>query len=257
MSSRKVRRTKDKGQSPESLVHSPLSIVQGRRSMVVLLAAFAGLVAFAGCDWLLGLDTTPPTCQITSPADSASVNGVVQIAATASDSVGVERVDFYADGSLVGTDSSLPYSAGWDASGLAERTWHSLSCIAYDLAGNKGYSDTVAVQIAASGQTSVYHGGLDVAAGSHEDVWFNAQAGDTLAGDVMVVAGGALSSFMLLDKDNYQKYIANQSYTALFRQDNFSQMSTQQMVASAGRFYIVFVNNGSSVVSCWVRFVLE
>jgi len=250
MRSSEVRMTKDKGRSPESLVHSPSSIV-------ALLAAFAALVLFAGCDWLLGLDTTPPTCQITSPADSGSVSGAVQIAATATDSVGVERVEFYADGSLVGTDSSSPYSASWDASALADRSWHYLSCIAYDAAQNKGYSDTVAVEIAASGQTSVYHGEIDVTAQGRQSVWFDAAVGDTLAGYVQVVSGGTLSSFMWMDKVNYQKYIANQSYTALFRKDSFSQMSMKQAVASAGRFYLVFVNNTNSSVTCWARFVLE
>jgi len=225
--------------------------------MVVLLAAFAGLVAFAGCDWLLGQDTTPPTCQITSPADSASVNGVVTMAATATDSVGVERVEFYADGTLVGTDSFTPYSASWDASALAEGSWHSLSCIAYDAAQNKGYSDTIAVVIAGIGQTSVYHGELDVTARGREAVWFNAHVGDTLAGQVLVVSGGTLSSFMWMDSDNYQKYITNKSYTVLFQQDNFSQMSMRQGVASAGKLYLVFANAGNSAVKCWARFVLE
>jgi len=181
----------------------------------------------------------------------------VPVAATASDTVGVDRVEFYADGSLVSTDSFSPYAAGWDASGLAERTWHSLSCIAYDLAGNKGYSDTVAVEIAAVGQTSVYHGELEVAARSDSAVWFNAAVGDTLSGDAQVVSGGTLSMFLWLDKDNYQKYVANQSYTALFRQDNFSQMSMRQGVATSGKFYLVFANAGSSEVKCWARFVLE
>jgi len=225
-----------------------------------VLAVVAGLVAFtvfAGCEWLLGLDTTPPTCQITSPNDSAMVNGVVPIAATAFDSVGVERVEFYADGLLAGTDSTEPYSGSWDASGLAEQSWHSLSCVAYDLAQNKGYSDTVAVEIAGIGQTSIYHGELNVAAHGREAVSFDARVGDTLAGDAQVVSGGALSKFLWLDRDNYQKYVANQAYTALFQRDNFSQMSMRQAVASAGKFYIVFLNSGNSTVKCWARFVLE
>jgi hypothetical protein len=103
----------------------------------------------------------------------------------------------------------------------------------------------------------VYHGEIDVAARGRDVVWFNAHIGDTLAGDVQVVSGGTLSSFIWMDSDNYQKYIANQTYTALFKQDNFSQMSMRQAVASAGKFYLVFVNAGNSVVNCWARFVLE
>jgi hypothetical protein len=224
---------------------------------MVVIFAFAALVLFAGCEWLLGIDTTPPTCQITSPADSTAVNGVVPLAATASDSIGVDRVEFYADGSLVSSDSFSPYAANWDVSGLSEESWHYLSCVAYDLAGNKGYSDTVAVEIAALGPRSVYHGELDVQATGREVVSFDANPGDTLSGDVQIVAGGTLSAFLWLDRDNYQKYIANQSYTALFRQESFSQMSMRQGVATSGKFYLVFANAGSSEVKCWVRFVLE
>jgi len=218
---------------------------------VVVFLALAALVFSAGCD------TTPPTCRITNPVDSSTVNGTVQIEATAADSSGVAQVEFYADGSLIGTDSTSPYSAGWDASGLTERSWHYLSCIAYDLAGNKGYSDTVAVEIAAAGQTSVYHGEIDVNAGSNEAVWFDAQVGDTLAGDVIVVTGGTLSSLMWLDSDNYQKYIGSQAYTKLFAQDSFSHMSMTEPVTSTGRFYLVFVNAGTVSDTCWARFVLE
>jgi hypothetical protein len=227
-----------------------------RRALAVL-AGLAVLVLFAGCEWLFSLDTTPPTCQITSPVESALVNGVVSIAATATDSFGVERVEFYADGTLVGTDSSAPYAGSWDASGLAEQSQHTLSCIAYDLAGNKGYSDTVTVEIAGVGQTSVYHGELEVPARGREAVQFDALGGDTLAGDAQVASGGALSSFMWLDNDNYQKYVTNQAYTALFQSDNFSQMSMRQAVPAVGKYYIVFVNAGSAIVKCWARFVLE
>jgi hypothetical protein len=225
-----------------------------------LVAGLVVLAVFGGCDLLnslLGTDTTPPTCQITSPADSASVSGAVQIAATATDSVGVGRVEFYADGSLVGADSSSPYSGSWDASSLAEGSWHALSCIAYDAAQNKGYSDTVAVEIGAAGQRSVYHGELDVAAHAREHVQFVAQTGDTLTGEVQVVSGGTLSIFMWLDQDNYQKFVASQPYTEIYRSDNITQASVQPTVISAGTYYLVLVDNASATVKCWVRFVLE
>ena len=233
---------------------------EDRRRALLVLVGLAAVAVFAGCDLLnilLGTDKTPPTCQITSPADSGLVNGLVSITANATDSGGVDRVEFYADGALVGTDSSSPYSGSWDASGQAERSRHSLSCIAYDLAQNKGYSDTVTVEIAGVGQTSVYHGELDVAARGREAVSFDAQAGDTLAGDAQVVSGGTLSSFMWLDNDNYQKYVANRAYTALFQRDAFTQMSMRQAVPATGKYYLLFVNAGNAVVTCWARFVLE
>jgi hypothetical protein len=217
----------------------------------------AALMLVAGCDWLFSLDKVPPECRMTSPADSAAVNGVVNIQATATDSVGVDRVEFYVDGGPVATDSFSPYSASWDASGQAEGTWHTLSCIAYDLAQNKGYSDTVSVQIQGIGQTSVYHGELTVQPGHWTSVEFDALAGDTLTGDIQVVTGGALSSFMWLDEVNYDEFRANRAYTAVFERDNFTQMSMSQAVTAPGEFHLVFVNTGSGSVKCWARFVLE
>ena len=238
--------------------NSKFPVPNGR--LVALVAGLVVLAVFAGCDLLdslLGADTTPPTCQITSPADSASVNGTVPITATATDSVGVERVEFYADGSQVGADSSLPYSGSWDASALSAGSWHTLSCIAYDAAQNKGHSDTIAVEIGAAGQRSVYHGELDVAAHAREHVQFVAQTGDTLTGDVQIVSGGTLSIFMWLDQDNYQKFVANQAYTEIYRSDNITHASVLPTVISAGTYYLVFVNNATAAVKCWVRFVLE
>jgi hypothetical protein len=98
---------------------------------------------------------------------------------------------------------------------------------------------------------------MELAAHGREAVQFEAQAGDTLAGDAQVAAGGTLSSLLWLDNDNYQKYVGGQAYAALFQRDNFTQVSMRQAVLSAGRFYLVFVNAGNAVVKCWARFVLE
>ena len=80
-------------------------------------------------------DTTAPTVSITSPASGATVSGSVALAATASDNVGVTRVEFYADGTLVGTDVSSPYVGTWNAT-TATPGSHTIQARAYDAAGN-------------------------------------------------------------------------------------------------------------------------
>jgi hypothetical protein len=219
-------------------------------------AAVAALALFAGCSWFRH-DTTPPACQVTSPADSTVVNGLVTMAADATDSVGVTYVEFYADGVPVGTDTSETYMAVWDASALARGSWHSLSCIAYDAAGNEGYSDTVEVKIASAAQAGIYLGKLVVRAKKQTSITFTAGAGDTLDGGVQVESGATLTKFLWLDQGNYSKFAANQPYTAVFEQDDFSQTSVRQALPGADKFYLAFVNSGSADVECWVRFVLE
>ncbi len=98
-------------------------------------------------------DTTPPTVSLTSPASGATVSGSVALAASAADAgSGVSRVEFRVDGVLVGTDTSAPYTATWNASGASAGT-HTVSATAVDGAGNSA-SSSVTVSIAAPADTT-------------------------------------------------------------------------------------------------------
>jgi hypothetical protein len=89
-------------------------------------------------------DTTPPTVSITAPLGGATVSGNVNFSANASDNVGVTKVEFYVDGSLVNTSTSSPYSFMWDTSSVSNGT-HTLSAKAYDAANNLVTSTAVTV----------------------------------------------------------------------------------------------------------------
>src|SRR5207249_4849602 len=58
-------------------------------------------------------DTIAPTVQITSPTSSATVSGVTTVNVTASDNVGVSRVEWYLNGALAGS-SLAATSFSWD-----------------------------------------------------------------------------------------------------------------------------------------------
>ena len=91
-------------------------------------------------------DTTPPSVSIASPT-GGSVAGTVTVAASASDNVGVTRVDFYVNGSLAGSTSGAPYQYAWNTTALANGA-ATLKAVAVDAAGNSGQSSTVTVTIA-------------------------------------------------------------------------------------------------------------
>jgi len=70
-------------------------------------------------------DPTPARCEftvtaggakpsITSPTNGATVRGIVTITATATATSGIQKVEFYAAGGLISTDTSPPYSYSWD-----------------------------------------------------------------------------------------------------------------------------------------------
>lgn len=91
-------------------------------------------------------DTTPPTVSITSPTIGQTVSGTVPITATASDNVGVAKVEVYINGLLRGTDTSSPYSFSWVTTSYSNGS-NTLSAVAYDAAGNKKTSTNVILNI--------------------------------------------------------------------------------------------------------------
>jgi hypothetical protein len=112
-----------------------------------------GLLIANGIAWLAngsggggGSDTTAPTTSITSPASGATVSGTITVSATASDNVGVSKVEFYLDGALRTTDTASPYSWTWDTTTFANSA-HTLVTKAYDAAGNVGQSSNVTVTV--------------------------------------------------------------------------------------------------------------
>ncbi|HEV8433655.1 MAG TPA: protease pro-enzyme activation domain-containing protein [Thermoanaerobaculia bacterium] len=96
-----------------------------------------------------GGDTTPPTTSITAPTNGATVSGTTTVSANASDNIGVTKVEFYLDGALQSTDTTLPYSWSWTTTSAANGS-HSLVSKAYDAAGNVGTSSTVTVTVSNS-----------------------------------------------------------------------------------------------------------
>ena len=92
-------------------------------------------------------DNIAPTVSITNPANGAIVarKANVTIAATASDNVGVTRVDFFVNGALQCSDATAPYSCVWRVPAAMNKTYQ-LQARAFDLAGNIG---TATIQVTA------------------------------------------------------------------------------------------------------------
>lgn len=114
------------------------------------------IARFFGLD---NLDGVPPTATITAPANGAGVSGTVNITATASDNIGVDRVEFLLDGALLGSDTTSPYAWSWNSATATDGA-HGLTARAIDLAGNTGTSPQVNVTV--SGGTGGGGGGTPV-----------------------------------------------------------------------------------------------
>lgn len=90
-------------------------------------------------------DTTPPTVSLTGPASGSTVSGSVNVTATASDNVGVTKVEFYVNSQLAATSTTSPYSFSWDTTKVANGT-QTLIVKAYDAAGNNS-ADSYSVSV--------------------------------------------------------------------------------------------------------------
>ena len=100
--------------------------------------------------------TSNTIIDLTAPVVSASVTGSagrITLNATASDNVGVTKVEYYVDGSLVGSSMAAPYTLGYDSTLLTKGS-HSLVTKAYDAANNIGSSSAVAFTIDNTAGTS-------------------------------------------------------------------------------------------------------
>lgn len=63
---------------------------------------------------LTDVDQTPPSVALTAPVDGSRVRGTVQLAATADDESGIDRVEFLVDGTLRCADTQAPYTCNYD-----------------------------------------------------------------------------------------------------------------------------------------------
>jgi len=94
----------------------------------------------------IATDTVLPTASITSPATGGSVSGTVSVTISASDNVGVVKVELYQNGTLYASYGSSPYVIDWNTT-LTTNGNCTLTAKSYDLAGNVGQSSPVTVTI--------------------------------------------------------------------------------------------------------------
>ena len=92
------------------------------------------------------IDNIPPIVNIINPPNGQLVSGNVNIVAEASDDNGVERVEFYVDGSLGQTVTTPPYNYLWNTNTVTAGN-HNLYAKAIDLNNNSAVSPVITVTV--------------------------------------------------------------------------------------------------------------
>ena len=194
-------------------------------------------------------DTIAPVISVSETGTS----GTITFNASATDNVGVTKVEFYVDNSLKGTDTATPYSIELDSKALADGN-HALLGKAYDAAGNVGISSVVTFNIdnstpPSSTYNEVENNGTTVLAnviGSNvtKIVGFIGNLSDQDYFKLDIKAGQTLTVNMKGPARDYDLYLLSSSGSRLRASSNVS--STESLS---------YTNSGSSIASYYLKVV--
>ncbi len=87
----------------------------------------------------------PPVVALTVP--SGTLSGTVTLSATATDPIAIAKLDFKANGTVIGTATASPYTIQWNSTAVADGQV-ALTATATDADGNVGTSSTSTVTVA-------------------------------------------------------------------------------------------------------------
>jgi plastocyanin len=125
------------------------SLPAGQHSITAKAFDGPGLSTTSGANTItVNAPNQPPTVNLTAPANNAtfSTTDTITFSADANDDVGVNHVEFYSDGNLIGTDTSAPYSV---TASLPAGT-HSITAKAFDGPNLSTTSTAVQIQVSAT-----------------------------------------------------------------------------------------------------------
>ena len=187
------------------------------------------------------IDATAPATSITNLANGGSVSGVVAVTASASDNVGVTKVELYIDSKLYGAAvTATPYNWSWDTTAYADGS-HSLYTKAYDAANNAGTSSTITVTVnnAKTGLTnsdrfgiSASWSGINYPATAYGESWLGFNVDRTRYFDTIKSMGGkwargdANISNVVYGRSNEGGYASLDSYLRYARDRGIKVMPT-------------------------------
>jgi hypothetical protein len=151
--------------APYSATVNSATLANGSHSLVAKAYDAAGNV---GSSSAVAFSINNAAADATAPVVSASesgTSGTITLSSTASDNVGVTRVEFYVDGVLKGSDTTSPYSMTLNSTTLANGS-HALTAKAFDAAGNSATSAAVNFSVSNGSTQLIVNGGFESGASS-------------------------------------------------------------------------------------------
>jgi hypothetical protein len=174
-----------------------------------------------------------PAETINNLSDQQTITGVVIVSATATDDIAIQKVEFYLDGALVGTDTTFPYQFEWNTF-AASNTPHILAAKAYDTGG---HTSTTQITVTVSCITSF----------SPANLFFSANGG---SGSVNIVSAGPCN-WPVSTNDNWIVITSPRNGSGTDKvnievRENFTGSARQGSLTIGGRIISVFQNGRPS-----------
>ncbi len=148
---------------------------------------------------------TPPTVSIGSPADASIIavpSSPLTVEVNANDADGrIERVEIYVDGVLYITDTTFPYTAGWQPTAVGQ---YRLSALAYDDKNNVVASPVSTITVTAPPTVSITSPSDGSTASAGSSVTLTASASDS---------DGAVTSVKFYADETYIGQATSAPYT--------------------------------------------
>lgn len=186
-----------------------------------------------------GGDTQAPTVALTAPAGGATLSGTAPVTASASDDVGVARVEFRLDGALAATDTTAPYEWSWNTT-TATNGAHSLQARAFDAAGNSASSASVNVTVS---NGSGGGGGADADVSGWTITQANASYTWSIPAGTVIPADGYLIVARQADKAAFESFRG----VTLGANVVFINANGGMPVINGGETYVLTSSTGASV----------
>ena len=139
--------------------------------------------AAAALAYASGPIDNPPSVSITNPSDGATVSGTLDITAEASDDVGVVQVDFYYGTTLIGSDTTSPYSVSWDSRTVADGSY-TLTAKVTDSVPHQT-SDSISVLVDNVNEPPIANAGIDRSAFIGNTINFDASGSSDPDGTIV------------------------------------------------------------------------
>jgi hypothetical protein len=191
--------------APYSIDWDTAAVSEGSHSLSAVARDAAGNVQTSAAVTVT-VDRTQPTVSVTAPPNGTTVQGTVNLEADAAEDPGgsgVQSVQFRVDGTNVGSaDTTAPYTASWNTTGLANGSSHTITAIATDRAANtrtSGPIDVIVDNPAPAGPSFVRQATGSISTGTALGANVNATAGDTLVASIAIAAGSSKSVVSVRD----------------------------------------------------------